>query len=95
MQEFREACEFPVIEYEIKGSSKVARWEATAPEAEAGRVFHPPEDLAPWVPAWREELVGAPQLPHDDRCDVFAMAVQRLRRGREAAHAVRPAARGD
>jgi predicted phage terminase large subunit-like protein len=87
VQEFRAACEFPVIEYEVRGSSKLARWEATSPEAEAGRVWHPPEGMAPWVAAWREELVGAPQLPHDDRCDVYAMAIQRLRRPVEPVHA--------
>ena len=96
VQELKAACEFPVIEYEVRGSSKLARWEATSPEAEAGRVWHPPEEVAPWVPAWREELVGAPQLPHDDRCDVFAMAVQRLRQRSEAVHAVyRPGVRGE
>jgi hypothetical protein len=42
------------------------------------------------------ELVGTAQLLEDDRCDVFAMAVQRLRGGVEPARArLKPAgARG-
>ena len=56
--------------------------------AEGGKVLHPAMSRAAWVPAWGAELVGAPQLPEDDRCDVFAMAVQRMRGGVEAARAV-------
>jgi len=34
---------------------------------------------APWVKEWVSELVGFPQLPHDDRCDAASMALQRLK----------------
>jgi len=29
--------------------------------------------------AWMQEVVGFPELKHDDRCDALSMALQRLR----------------
>ena len=78
-QELREAYDFPVIEWEVKGQSKVARSEAVTPLAEGGKVWVPSLERAPWVREWVSELVGFPQMKHDDRVDGCAMALQRLR----------------
>jgi predicted phage terminase large subunit-like protein len=87
VQEFRAAADFPVLPYAVKGSTKMARQEAVAPLAEAGKVWLPRPDRAPWVTAYLGELVGFPDLPHDDRCDATAMALQLLRGTIEPARA--------
>ena len=78
-QELREAYDFPVVEYEVKGQTKVARCESVTPLAEGGKVWVPSAERAPWVKEWVSELIGFPQLKHDDRVDACAMALQRLR----------------
>ena len=78
-QELRAALDFPVIDFEVKGSTKLARAEAVTPLAEGGKVWVPSAERAPWVKEWVAELVGFPQLPHDDRCDAASMALQRLK----------------
>ena len=78
-QELREAYDFPVIEYDVKGGTKLARSEAVTPLAEGGKVRVPDPAKAPWVRGWVQELVGFPQLPHDDRVDAVSMALQRRR----------------
>ena len=78
-QELREALDFTVIEYEVKGQTKVARAESVTPLAEGGKVWVPSDGRAVWVREWVSELVGFPQLRHDDRVDACAMALQRLR----------------
>ena len=78
-QELREAYEFPVVEYEVKGQTKMARSEAVTPLAEGGKVWVPSPERAPWVREWVSELVGFPQMRHDDRVDAMSMALQRLR----------------
>ena len=82
-QELREALDFPVVEYEVQGASKVARAEAVSPLAEGGKVWVPDPAKAGWVREWLQEMVGFPELRHDDRCDAAAMALQRLRSWRE------------
>jgi phage terminase large subunit-like protein len=52
----------------------------------AATVEHP--ERAPWVTGYLNELVGFPDLPHDDRCDATSMALHILRTGVEAARAV-------
>jgi len=78
-QELREAYDFPVVDFEVKGSTKLARSEAVTPLAEGGKVWIPSAARAPWVRGWLGEMVGFPQLGHDDRCDAASMALQRLR----------------
>ncbi|HET7767915.1 MAG TPA: phage terminase large subunit, partial [Chloroflexota bacterium] len=82
-QELREALDVPVEEFEVKGASKVARAEAVSPLAEGGKVWVPDPAKAGWVREWMQEMVGFPELRHDDRCDAAAMALQRLRGWRE------------
>ena len=87
-QELREAYDFPVIEYEVKGQTKMARSEAVTPLAEGGKVWVPDEGHALWVREWVQELVGFPNMRHDDRVDAASMALQRLRSYVEAYRAV-------
>jgi predicted phage terminase large subunit-like protein len=94
-QELRAALDFPVIDYEVKGASKLARAELVTPLAEAGRVFLPPPGRAPWVKEVIQELIGFPSLPHDDRHDAATMALQRLSRHTPPAHAYTPSERID
>ena len=82
-QELREALDFPVIEFEVRGQTKMARAESVTPLAEGGKVWIPDPAKVLWVKAWLQELVGFPQLAHDDRVDACAMALQRLRSYRE------------
>ena len=63
----------------MQGASKVARAEAVSPLAEGGKVWVPDPAKAPWMRAWMQEVVGFPELKHDDRCDAMSMALQRLR----------------
>jgi predicted phage terminase large subunit-like protein len=88
LQELRAAVDFPVIEFQVKGSSKMARAEAVSPLAEAGKVWVPSPRVAPWVSEWMAELVGFPHMQHDDRCDAAAMALQRLKGRLEPARAM-------
>jgi predicted phage terminase large subunit-like protein len=81
-QELREAYDFPVVEWEVKGQTKVARCEAVTPLAEGGKVWVPSEggvNGGVWVREWVSELIGFPQLKHDDRVDACVMALSRLR----------------
>jgi hypothetical protein len=71
VQEFRAACNYPVLEYSVKASTKMARNEAVSPLAESGKVWLPHPARAPWV----TELIGFPDLPHDDRCDAARLAI--------------------
>jgi predicted phage terminase large subunit-like protein len=91
-QELRAGCDFPVVEYQVRGS-KMARNEAASPLAEGGLVWLPEPGRAPWVRAWLDELVGFPQLPHDDRVDAACMALARLREYVEPAHVALPPVR--
>ena len=86
-QELRAALEFPVIEHELKGMSKLARADLVTPLAEGGKVFLPAPGREAWVREVIQEVVGFPNLAHDDRHDVVTMALHRLSRHREAAHA--------
>ena len=91
-QELREAHDIPLVEYEVKGASKLARAESVTPLAEGGKVFIPDPVKSPWVRGWMQELVGFPQLPHDDRVDAASMALQRLRSYVEPCHVMLPPA---
>ena len=48
-QELREAYDFPVVDFEVKGSTKLARSEAVTPLAEGGKVWVSDPAKAPWV----------------------------------------------
>jgi predicted phage terminase large subunit-like protein len=58
--------------------SKAARAAAVSPFAEAGNVFLPVPELAPWVADLIEEAAGFPNAAHDDRVDALSQALNRL-----------------
>jgi predicted phage terminase large subunit-like protein len=58
--------------------SKYARAAAVAPFAEAGQVFLPAPELAPWIGAWIDEHASFPNGTHDDRVDTMSQALNRL-----------------
>jgi predicted phage terminase large subunit-like protein len=89
-QELRADLDFPVIDYEVKGVSKLARAELVTPLAEAGKVLLPSPSSHLWVREVIQEIVGFPSLAHDDRHDAATMALQRLSRHTAPVHAYTP-----
>jgi predicted phage terminase large subunit-like protein len=74
------------LEKEIDGliavnpeGGKVARANAVSPLFEAGNVFVPTVDRAPWVGEWREEMASFPMGRHDDDVDATTQALVYLR----------------
>ena len=58
---------------------KVARAQATSPLLEAGNVFLPHPDLAPWVDGFIEECAVFPNGRHDDQVDQMTQVLRRIR----------------
>lgn len=58
--------------------SKVARAAAVSPFVEAGNVWLPAPELAPWVADLVNEASGFPVGRHDDRVDAMSQALYRL-----------------
>lgn len=58
--------------------SKEARASAVSPFQEAGNVFLPSAELAPWVEGLMEEAAAFPNGAHDDQVDALTQALQRL-----------------
>jgi predicted phage terminase large subunit-like protein len=57
---------------------KEARAHAVSPQIEAGNVYLPHENIAPWVDAFIEECAVFPNGPHDDR-SAMTQALLRLK----------------
>ena len=62
---------------------KVARANATEPEYEAGQVYFPPPDKAPWVEELVAEMLAFPNGAHDDQVDAMTQALIKLGRERK------------
>jgi predicted phage terminase large subunit-like protein len=58
---------------------KAARASAISPLYEAGNVYHPHPDVAPWIGAFEEELVGFPTTKNDDQVDGTSQALHYAR----------------
>ena len=58
--------------------SKEARASAVSPFQEAGNVFLPSAELAPWVESLIEEAAAFPNGAHDDQVDGLTQALHRL-----------------
>jgi predicted phage terminase large subunit-like protein len=58
--------------------SKEARAAAVSPFVEAGSVFLPSPEMAPWVAGYIEEHAAFPNSAHDDRVDATSQALNRL-----------------
>lgn len=76
-----------LIPVEPQGS-KVARASAVSPFAEAGNVWLPMPEIAPWVDDLVEEAAAFPMSSHDDQVDALSQALARL-----LLNAVRPRVR--
>lgn len=59
--------------------SKDARLYAVQPEYEAGNVYYPDPEIAPWIQDHQEEIVGFPTAKYRDRVDAESQALKRLR----------------
>lgn len=60
-------------------SSKEARLVAVSPLIEAGNVYLPTRDFAPWVDDFIEEVVTFPNAANNDQVDAMSMSLLRLR----------------
>lgn len=58
--------------------SKYARAAAVAPFAEAGQLWLPAPEIAPWVAGFIDEHAGFPNAAHDDRVDTMSQAINRM-----------------
>lgn len=68
----------PGIVPEEPHGSKEARAAAVTPLVEAGNVWLPAPEIAPWVGALIEEAAGFPNAKHDDQVDALSQALNRL-----------------
>jgi predicted phage terminase large subunit-like protein len=66
-----------LIAVEPQGS-KVARASAVSPFVEAGNVWLPDPEIAPWVDDLIEEAAAFPLSSHDDQVDTLSQALTRL-----------------
>ena len=69
-----------LIEVEPDGG-KVARANAVTPWVEAGNVYLPHPDLAPWVTAFIDEAAAFPAGANDDQVDAMSQGLARLLAG--------------
>lgn len=68
LQELRRESALPVVGIQPR-SGKIARFAAVAPLIEAGRLFLPKQ--APWLAGFEAELLGFPNMAHDDQVDAL------------------------
>lgn len=73
-----------VIAVTPKGS-KLARAEAIAPLIQAGNVWLPRSEDAPWVEAFLEEWTSFPNGTFDDQCDAASQGLAQLSKARSSA----------
>jgi predicted phage terminase large subunit-like protein len=73
-----------MLQYEIRGilpvnpsGGKVARAQAISPLVEAGNIYLPHPEYAPWVNDFIEECVQFPNGAHDDQVDAMTQALLR------------------
>jgi len=57
---------------------KEARAAAVSPLVEAGNVWLPSPEIAPWIGDFIEEASGFPTAAHDDQVDAMTQALYRL-----------------
>lgn len=68
----------PGLVAETPTESKTARAQAAAPLQEAGNVWLPDPQLAPWIGDFMEECAAFPNGTHDDQVDGFSQAAKRM-----------------
>lgn len=72
------ARKVPGIVPEEPQGSKEARAAAVSPLVEAGNVYLPSPELAPWVGAFIDQCAGFPTAAHDDMVDMLSQGLNRL-----------------
>ena len=65
---------------------KIARAQAISPLVEAGNVFLPHPEYAPWVNDFIEECVQFPNGAHDDQVDAMTQAILRWNEPQETTY---------
>jgi predicted phage terminase large subunit-like protein len=70
------------------GGGKVARAQAISPLVEAGNVYLPHPEYAPWVNDFIEECVQFPNGAHDDQVDAMTQAILRWNEPQETTYRV-------
>lgn len=78
IQELQRDTLLPVIPIQTE-KDKVARAHAATPLCEAGRVFLPHGEEAPWLGEFLSELLAFPNAEHDDQVDAFVHGLNRLK----------------
>ena len=68
---------FPALLPVNPAGGKVARAQAVSPLVEAGNVYLPHPECAPWVNDFIEECVQFPNGAHDDQVDAMTQALLR------------------
>jgi predicted phage terminase large subunit-like protein len=68
----------PGIVPEEPQGGKEARAAAVSPLVEAGNVWLPSPEIAPWVGGFIDEAAGFPTAAHDDQVDAMSQALNRL-----------------
>lgn len=64
-----------VIAWDPGSASKLSRAEAKAHLFESGNIYLPPDDQAPWITSYINELHKFPAGKHDDQVDATTMAL--------------------
>lgn len=70
--------QIPGIVPEEPQGSKIARATAVSPLIEAGNVYLPAPEIAPWVDGFVEEAAAFPNGKHDDQVDQMSQGLNRL-----------------
>lgn len=68
----------PGIVPEVPRGGKTERANAVVPFVEAGNVWLPAVEIAPWIDAYIEEMAAFPTGKHDDQVDQTTQALNRL-----------------
>ena len=82
------AQEIPGILPVNPSGGKIARAQAVSPLVEAGNVYLPHPDYAPWVSDFIEECVQFPNGAHDDQVDAMTQALLRWNEPQEVTYRV-------
>ena len=76
-----------MLRHEVEGlipvnpeGGKESRAHAVSPLMEAGNVYLPAAEVAPWIDEFLEECAVFPNGPHDDQVDAMTQALLRLTR---------------
>lgn len=67
-----------IVMYPVLGGDKIARARAYAPYVEAGNIFLPHPQLAPWVHDFIQECSMFPNAQNDDQVDAFSQSMSKL-----------------